>query len=524
MEEQTQVTIPSFASYTAPGVYVAPTNTPIVTVGGTTAQVPAIVGPALGYRTAVQSFLVYAASGAILTFTGVFTTEQTGPPVIAAPVVVVTGTSTVLTLGTDYTLTVTPDPSGNAALAVTSVFRVSGSPNISDGAQVTITYCYADASYYQPQLFTNLQAVISAYGQPLVSSAPTTPNTSQVSSPLSYGAQVAFAAGASQVWCLACNPAEGTLQQQFAAAWPQLLTIASATILVPVFPDYLTAIASPSTVPEYVLAIATELDEACDAAAAAGFPRIGFLGLPIDYSESLTPIPSFTAQINDERLVLVYPEIVQAYSSQTRQVFLASACYLAAFLAGVLSTLPVNTGLTGQPVSAGFALTAAEVAAMTPAFMNTIAASGVTVVYQTMNGGLAVRQGLTTQMADLNTREISMVRQSDALLLMLETGLQASGLIGSPITATMVATVQGAITSILQQAVNQAVIISFTNLSVQQVAYPGGDPTIIQCSFAYAPAVPLNYITVTYSIDLSNGLVAAASASAQQASSPTTTG
>lgn len=512
------MSIPSFSSYTPPGVFVAPTNTPIVTVSGVNPQILALAGPALGYRTATQSFLIYAATGAVLTFTGVFTTAQAGPPAIAAPVVTITGTSTALIAGTDYTLTVTPDPSGNSALAVTSVTRVNTSPSLtSDGIQVTITYSYADVTYYQPQLFSSLAAVINAYGQPLVSSAPTVPNTSQVANPLSYGAQIAFAAGANQLYCVATNPADGTLEQQLIAAYSKLASNPAVTIMAPVYPDYLSPLVSPSTSTAYAALLAQDLDAACRSAASAGFPRIGFFGLPIDYSETSTPASAFAQAINDKRLVIAYPEIIQSYNSQTRQTFQASGCYLAVALAAMLSALPVNTGLTGQAVG-GFTLTANEIQAMTPAFMNTLGAAGVTVVYKNRQGALQVRQGLTTQMSAINTREISLVRQSDSLLLLLQSGLESSGLIGSPITATMVATVQGAITSILQQAVNSSVIIAWTNLSVIQQAYPGGDPTIIAASFSYAPALPLNYITVTYSIDLSNGLVA--TQAAQNASAP----
>lgn len=513
------MSIPTFSSYTPPGVYVANTTAPIVTATGVFPQVLTICGPALGYRTAVQSFQIYAATGALLTFKGVFTTAQSGPPAIAAPVVIITGTSTVLTAGTDYSFTVTPDPSGNAALATTSVFRVNTSTNISDGQQVTITYNYADVTYYQPQIFTDPVSVINSYGQPLLTSAPVTANTSQIANPLSFAAQVAFGAGANQLITVATNPADGTFEQQLIAAYAKVAASYDATIITPVFPDYLGSIASPSTAAQYAQLLAQDLDSACNLASDSGYPRLGFMGLPVDYSESSLPITTLATSINDERLVLAYPEIVQVYNPVTRQTFSASGCYLAVALGAILSRLPVNTGLTGQTVPGFAGLTAAETQIMTPAFMNTLAASGVTIVYQTRTQALKVRQGLTTNMSALNLREISLIRQSDALLVALQTGLDNSSLIGSPITPNTVATVQGAVISILEQVITQNVIISYTNLTVQQQAFPGGDPTIINVSFQYSPAVPLNYIAVTFSINLANGLVA--QQSQQNASTPT---
>jgi len=483
------MTTPSFSAYVPPGVYVSDVSGPIVTTTGVFPQILSIVGPGIGYRTATQSFQAYAGTGALLTFTGVFTQAQTGPPAVAAPVVTLTGTSTVLTAGTDYSFTVTPDPSGNAALATTSVFRVSTSTALAEGQQVTITYNYADITYYQPQLFTNFPAVVNAYGQPLAATAPVTANTSQVANPLSYAAQVAFGAGANQLICVALNPADGGLEQQLISAYAKLAATYDATIMVPVFPD-----------------------GACIAASNNGFPRIGFFGLPADYSESSMPITAFTSSIGDMRLVVVYPEVLQAYNSLTRVNFNVSACYLAVALAAMLSALPVNTGLTGQAVPGFAGLTASESQLMTPAFMNSAAAAGACIVYQNRQGGLQVRHGVTTDMGALNTREISMVRQGDALLVAVATGMENSGLIGSPITANTVATVQGAIVSILQQAINQQVIVSYTGLTVSQSAYPGGDPTVISVSFSYAPAVPLNYIQVTFAIDLSTGQVTTQSA------------
>jgi len=54
---------------------------------------------------------------------------------------------------------------------------------------------------------------------------------------------------------------------------------------------------------------------------------------------------------------------------------------------------------------------------------------------------------------------------------------------------------------------------------VAQQQYPGGDPTVITATFSYVPSVPLNYIEVTFSIDLSAGLVS--QQSQQNAAAPT---
>jgi hypothetical protein len=201
--------------------------------------------------------------------------------------------------------------------------------------------------------------------------------------------------------------------------------------------------------------------------------------------------------------------VALVFNSITGQVFQAAGCYLAVALGAILSAQPIDTGLTNQ-VLRGFALpglTQTEIANMTNAFMNGLAASGVSVCY-VYNGVLTCRQGLTTDMSALNFQEISIVRQSDALLVAVQSGLRGSGLIGQPITGNTVSTVQEAVLGVLEAAVTNSVIVGYTNLSVTQQAYPGGNPTIISVTFQYSPALPLNYITVQMSVDLSNGLVA----------------
>lgn len=145
---------------------------------------------------------------------------------------------------------------------------------------------------------------------------------------------------------------------------------------------------------------------------------------------------------------------------------------------------------------------------MTNAFMNTIAASGVSVCSLNYAGALTCRQGLTTDMSAINHQEISVVRQSDSLFVAVSQGLMNAGLIGRPITANTVSAVQEAVLGILESAVNGQVIIRYTNLTVVQQTYPGGSPTFMNVTFQYLPSWPLNYITVQMSLDLSGGLVA----------------
>lgn len=508
------MTIPTFTSYEPPGVYVQDVSTPIVVPVLVPSQVLTLVGSALGYRTAAQSLLISASTAIALTYAGVYTTAQSGPPAIAAPVVK-TLTGTTLTPGVDYSFTTVASPSGNPGLAVTSIERVSSSINVSDGQQVQVIYNYADATYFQPQVFTDPQSVINAYGQPFLSTVPVTPNASQVANPLSAAAQIAFANGATTLLCVALNPADGNLDQQFDSAYTKIATTSAATIVVPVFTDDLTV--NSGTVAALCQTLAQDLNAAMWSAYNGGFPRQGFFGLPRNYSESDEPVSTLAQNIASRRTILAYPEIVLMYNSSTGQTFQASGCYLAVALGAILSSLPVDTGLTNQVLRGISGLTQTEIANMTNAVMNGLAAAGTSVCYINYNGALVCRQGLTTDMSSLQAQEISLTRQSDSLLVAVQQGLQGSGLIGQPITSNTISTVQEAVIGILESAIANSVIQDYTNLSVTQQTYPTGNPTIISVVFSYLPAIPLDYITVTMSVDMSNGLVA--TQSGQNASS-----
>src|SRR6185437_12293144 len=99
------MSIPTFSSYQPPGVYVSDTSTPVVVSSGVPQQILAIVGPALGFRSAIESFKIFQATATLLSFPGVFTSSVAGPPAISAPVVT-DAQGNVLAIGTDYSLTV----------------------------------------------------------------------------------------------------------------------------------------------------------------------------------------------------------------------------------------------------------------------------------------------------------------------------------------------------------------------------------------------------------------------------------
>src|SRR5690606_12166436 len=95
-----------------------------------------------------------------------------------------------------------------------------------------------------------------------------------------------------------------------------------------------------------------------------------------------------------------------------------------------------------------------------------------------------------------------LVRIGDAVHQTVQGSLENSNLIGSPIDADMVIRIQGVIQGALEQMRISNTIVSWTGLSVQQQSV---DPSVVEARFAYRPAVPLNYIVVSYTVDLNTG-------------------
>jgi hypothetical protein len=246
----------------------------------------------------------------------------------------------------------------------------------------------------------------------------------------------------------------------------------------------------------------------CDDAAAQGFGRIAIVGLDPAYDETSGGVETIAVSAASKRVVIVYPTKVNLYNSVANQTIEVGGYYFAAGIAGILSGQAVERGVTRQILTSFVSLPSSVFQQMTLAFKNTLSSSGVTVVETDRLQRLSVRHGVTTDMSSLLTREISLVRIADTLYQTVQFGMDNSGLIGEPIDEEMPTRVKGALAGILEQAILDDVIISWDGLQVRQQALPGGDPTVIECKFSYKPAVPLNYITVQFQIDLQTGLLA----------------
>ncbi len=174
--------------------------------------------------------------------------------------------------------------------------------------------------------------------------------------------------------------------------------------------------------------------------------------------------------------------------------------YAAAALGGALVARSVSSALTRQYIS-GFS---SIIDTRTPADKNNDAANGL-LVLENYNGGVRCRQGITIDLADGPAgQEISVVR---AQLVTIESIQQTldNEIIGQIIAdANSPLVVASAINGVLALLQSGGIIVGYTQATAQLTSL---SPTTVSASFSYQPAFPLNYINVTFSLNLTTGSI-----------------
>ncbi len=290
---------------------------------------------------------------------------------------------------------------------------------------------------------------------------------------------------------VADNATSGTIKSALAAAYDSIETDYAVSIVVPLTDGIATADAA-----------GTGLDLLGHVTSASndGFLRTSILG----FDAAVTTAPDTlvtTGAFKSKRVVVAYasPSGLQVYNGNANQTVAVGHQYLAAAYAGRLAALPVQKALTKE-VLAGFAGVAGV--PLSNALKNQYASGGIAVTEVDRIGRIVVRHGLTTDRTNINTAEISVVRARDTMVTLLQNGVDQSGLVGVAIDDTTPLNVKSVIAGLLEYAVSNGVFVSYADLGVRQAST---DPSVIEVKFAYRPAYPLNYILISFSINVANG-------------------
>lgn len=383
-------------------------------------------------------------------------------------------------VGTDYSIVNVGGTNGTAN-ALYALARVIDGGHIDTGDYVQVSYQYTDPTFYTPFIFYDYGDVQEAYG------APYNLTTGAIQSGLTLMAKFAFLNGAYQVVACAVQssttPGNATIGD-YGNALDQLANQQLIAVVV----------ADTGAQPLHQL-----IQEHVDQQSNARMERRAIVAVdgtstPVTSSQRITDAQSIT----DSRVLLVDPATFNYFSPEINQSTILGGQYMAAALAGVTVSQSFAMPLT-RKVVAGFT----GVAELEPEGQKSLESqNGLCVIEKTRTNLIQVRHGVSTNPTDLLSREWSIIGQQDAMVYRLRDYLESDNLIGQPIYPYTLVNVKGSADAALQSLIRDGLIVDYTGLKVRQLLT---NPDVLEVSFGWLPAFPLNYIVCTFSVSLNTG-------------------
>ena len=390
---------------------------------------------------------------------------------------------TVYVEGTDYTIeqvSIGTDPVSSRDDYYT-VSRVIGG-HLDPGEFVQVSYRYTEKAYYEPTIFYDYDDVKNAYGEPFSTI------TGQVQSELTLGAKFAFLNGAFQVICVAVDPAipGSPTTDEYVTALTKLEDQTLVSVIVPCTGLY---------------ELHQKVAEHVDFQSARRFERRAILGR----DGTTTSISSATRitnaqELTSQRIMLVSPDRFSYYSAEINNAVILGGQYMAASLAGQTVRRSAAQPLTHKVIT-GWRDIAAD-PPQSEGEKNLESQNGLAVIEKTRRQLIRVRHGVTTDPTDLLSREWSIIGQQDSMTYRVRDYLENANLIGQPIYPYTLVNVKSSAEAALQSLIRDGLLVDYTGLKVRQLLI---NPDVIEVSYSWLPAFPLNYIVVRFGVSLSSG-------------------
>jgi hypothetical protein len=474
--------------YSPPGIYTNPVKGPQLAVNSSLPSAVGIVGTTVGYRSFTESFQFRDTNEA-----NPQTYPLTQKGIIENTIVIRKRETLVAYLG--------PSNNGNTTnFTVEDIGGAPGSSNARYGIRrnpdtstipaddvVQVTYNYTDDQYYQPITFYDYRDVVTTYGDPLRWNDST--KTVEIISEISLAAKFAFLNGAYKVVCVAVDPTgETAVSGDYNNAISKLKDDSSIAVVVPC-----NGISSAAFIKGHVTQ-----------QSASRFERRAILGFDgkaaIVPSETRVGAAKSTGSGLDSRILMVSPSQFTCYAPEVDKDITLGGQYMAASLAGMVVAMPFAQPLTHKyPV--GWTGTTRE-DSLLDGEMTTETMSGLCVIEHDRRNNIRVRHGVTTDPSDLLSREWSITGQQDALVYRLRDYLDDANLIGQPIYNYTLVNVKASAEAALQSLVRDGLLVDYVGLAVRQLLT---NPDVIEISFGWRPAFPLNYIVLTFAVNLTTG-------------------
>lgn len=372
-----------------------------------------------------------------------------------------------------------------------TVTPVADSDLADNGGTVKFVFRYVPENYFVPIRLDTQSAIENRFGVGLTNSG--------VGSPLSHAAAVAIQNGAASVVCVPLFDETDGVRTASAdatdeAAWAS--TLASLR-------DYDDI---------NILVLAQTDGSNNDLIAYAGQNHLATMVLQGQYIVQVVGVDSQTAEdvrgfamvMKDrfggsvtEQIVFVSPTRFARTLPGGGKITVGGQ-YMAAAIAGMIAARPITASLTRKAV-AGFS----EVLdTRDQSGKNADAQAGLLVLEQ-KGRNVQVRHAITLDTTSTARREISVVRAKHHMLESLRNTIDTQIIGDTPADGNAPTLVSNTVISVLEALRSRREIVDYNGVQSRIVS---NDPTTVEVRFSYRPAFPLNYVHITFSLDLSAGI------------------
>ena len=221
---------------------------------------------------------------------------------------------------------------------------------------------------------------------------------------------------------------------------------------------------------------------------------IGIVSGPISeyYTTTIQNVTALQGSPGAKRMMYIYPTAAFMYDSILNTTITVDGTYLAAGVAGILTSHDSAEPLTHK-VLAGFIDVAVHLDNLTA---NSIAQNGICIIENNPTYGIRVRDQLTCDPSTPETQEISVVRQLDFTAQTLR-DLMDANIIATKITQSTIGVVTSLTTTAMQSLENSGIIYGYKNIVAR---INPNDPRQIDLSVTVRPAYPCKYVQITISV------------------------
>lgn len=336
-----------------------------------------------------------------------------------------------------------------------------------------VTYSYTKQSFAS-QLYTKLSAIEAAFGE-------FTPDY-----PLSLGSYLAVVNGAVTI-AVKQIPKDDGLETASQSKYDSALDELADPLPGGVRPDIIVPLIGATT--DYLRRLAVH----CDVQSSTRYrqERTAIAG----FSQPMTPtqVSTVAKAISNYRIRLVYPESVLISTTDflgNTEQYLADGFYMAAALAGsvVSPNYDIATPWTRR-VILGFDETGRK---MNEVQANAVSVSGV-VVLEDRNPNLIVRDGLTTDMTNILTKEPTVALVADEV--QQRTRATLDKYIGSKFLPGILGDIETSMRTMMKKLKSDNLILDYTGISASADDY---NSAIVEAY--WAPIFALKYIQVQYNL------------------------